>query len=332
MGYKLAGFNVIGGVEIDPEMMRIYKKNHNPKYSYLMGVQDFNKLPDAEIPKTIFDIDVLDGSPPCSSFSMAGSREDAWGKDKKFREGQAKQILDDLFFDFIRTAEKLKPKIVVAENVKGLIAGAARGYVKQIFSQFDHIGYDVQLFLLNASRMGVPQMRERTFFIARRKDLKLPEIKFDFNEAAITLRKAVEGCETYSRKLLSPKIRNVWHKVSIGDSFSKSNDGSFFSWRKMDPDKPSMTITATPCYCAWNEPKLLSNEEVRRIQTFPDDYDFDTTSVHYMCGMSVPPLMMQRVALNIAELLLSNGHARDLDEDKGPKALKRSSRASSLSI
>ena len=96
MGYKLSGYEVLGGVEIDPEMMNVYKLNHNPKYSYLMGVQDFNQIPDSELPKELFNLDILDGSPPCSSFSMAGSREKAWGKEKQFREGQSKQVLDDL--------------------------------------------------------------------------------------------------------------------------------------------------------------------------------------------------------------------------------------------
>ena len=64
--------------------------------------------------------------------------------------------------------KKLKPKVVVAENVKGLIQGNARGYVKEIFKAFQNAGYSAQLFLLNASRMGVPQNRERTVFIANR--------------------------------------------------------------------------------------------------------------------------------------------------------------------
>ena len=54
-----------------------------------------------EYPKELYNLDILDGSPPCSSFSTAGIREKGWGKLKKFREGQAKQILDDLFFEFV---------------------------------------------------------------------------------------------------------------------------------------------------------------------------------------------------------------------------------------
>ncbi len=151
MGYKLAGYDVLGGVEIDPEMMKIYRANHNPKHSYLMGVEDFNKIDNIDLPSELFELDILDGSPPCSSFSMAGSREKQWGEKKKFREGQSHQILDDLFFHFIETANKLKPKIVIAENVKGLIQGKAKGYVKQIFKAFDEAGYTTQLFLLNAA-------------------------------------------------------------------------------------------------------------------------------------------------------------------------------------
>ena len=140
MGYKLAGFEVLGGVEIDPQMMAVYKTNHNPKHPYLMGVEEFNKIPNDQLPKELFELDILDGSPPCSSFSMAGSREKGWGEKKMFREGQALQVLDDLFFHFIETAKKLQPKVVIAENVKGLIQGNARGYVKEIFQGFKNIG------------------------------------------------------------------------------------------------------------------------------------------------------------------------------------------------
>ena len=94
---------------------------------------------------------------------MAGNREKDWGKDKKFREGQAKQTLDTLFFDFIDLAKELQPKIVVAENVKGLLMGKAKEYVKEIYKQFDKAGYYCQHWLLDASKMGVPQNVKECF-------------------------------------------------------------------------------------------------------------------------------------------------------------------------
>jgi len=306
MGYKLAGYEVLGGVEIDPEMMAIYKANHKPKYSFLMGVQDFNKLPREKIPDEYLSLDILDGSPPCSSFSMAGSREKAWGENKKFREGQAHQILDDLFFDFIRTAEILKPKVVIAENVKGLIQGKAKGYVKQIFQQFDKAGYDVQLFLLNAAFMGVPQRRERTFFIARRKDLDFPIIKMNFNEKPISIRNALGIYAEEKGKDFTSSINYKYYKAIMpGESFSKAHPkGSLFSLIKLDFNKPSPTITGTNGSDQLYLPTDmfgLSDNQVKILQSFPLDYNFLKQKAGYVCGMSVPPFMMQRVANQIYE-------------------------------
>ena len=306
MGYKLAGYEVLGGVEIDPEMMKIYRLNHNPKHSYLMGVQDFKKIQNDKLPDELFDLDILDGSPPCSSFSMAGSREKAWGEQKKFREGQANQVLDDLFFHFIDIANKLKPKVIVAENVKGLVIGKAKGYVKQIYQAFELSGYDVQLFLLNSAFMGVPQKRERTFFIARRKDLNLPKITMNFNEHIITLGNATNGVERKTRKNVGKSIESAWRNVLPGESLSKGHEkGSLFSWIRCNYNAPTNTLTATPTLLAPDEPKLLSEAEYIRVQTFPDDYNFANTDIRYMCGMSVPPFMMQRVANQIAKQLFN---------------------------
>lgn len=99
MGYKLPGFDVLGCNEIDPKMIEAYKANHNPKYAYLESIQTL-KLRD-DLPQELYELDILDGSPPCSSFSMALVTGKGLGKQRKvFREGQAEQVLDTLFFDF----------------------------------------------------------------------------------------------------------------------------------------------------------------------------------------------------------------------------------------
>ena len=277
MGYKLAGYEMLGGVDIDKDMMKLYRANHNPKHSYLMGVQEFNKIPNNELPKELFELDILDGSPPCSSFSMAGKREKLWSVKKKFREGQAEQVLDDLFFHFIDTANKLRPKIVVAENVKGLIQGNAKGYVKQIAQMFNMIGYDVQLFLFNAAFMGVPQKRERTFFIARRRDLELKPFKIMFSEIPVTLIDVYDGCS----KVGSQKYSNA----RFGDKIVNMNE-------------PLNTIT-TLGRMFINNTDQLNGKTILRCQSFPDDYNFIDQETKYVCGMSVPPFMMQRVAREI---------------------------------
>jgi DNA (cytosine-5)-methyltransferase 1 len=108
---------------------------------------------------------------------MAGSREKGWGKEKHFREGQSKQVLSDLFFDYLDLVGKLKPKVAIAENVKGMLLGNAKGYTKMIMARFKELGYRPQLFLLNSADCGVPQKRERVFFVAIRNDIKAQPLK-----------------------------------------------------------------------------------------------------------------------------------------------------------
>lgn len=309
MGYKLAGFEVIGCCEIDKAMFTIYRMNHAPKHGYNLPVQEFNKQLHESIPEHLLDLDILDGSPPCSSFSMSGSREKDWGENKKFREGQAEQVLDDLFFHFIETAKLLQPKVVVAENVKGLIAGNARYYVKQIFQAFADAGYETQLFLMNAASMGVPQRRERVFFVARRKDLGLGKIEMNFDFPTMTIGQAFADLKDQKGRMLTEGTTKLWERVKPGQALSKAHPkGHRFNAIKVDPSKPCPTVTAsgdgTPMH--WNEPRRFSRLEVIRAQSFPDDYDFFRNEPGYVCGMSVPPFMMARIADRIAETWFKN--------------------------
>ena len=291
MGYKLAGYEVIGNCEIDPSINELYIKNFKPKYTYLMGVQDFYKLD--KIPEELYDIDILDGSPPCSTFSMAGQREKNWGKEKKFREGQAKQILSDLFFDFIRVAKRLKPKIVIAENVKGIIAGNAKGYINAIINEFDRTGYDTQIFLLNAATMGVPQKRERVFFICKRKDLKLPNIKLSFNERPILYK------EFKDKNYKKMNTNTIEYK-----RWTKRNKNSGFTHKFIkDNEIPSTQIASNPLL-RFDVPGYISDKDIITIQTFPQDYDFLDQQPVYVCGMSVPPIMMKKISEQVKIQLL----------------------------
>ncbi len=298
MGYKMSGFEVLGCNEIDPEMIEIYRANHNPKYSFLEPIQDFKKRKD--IPKELFGIDVLDGSPPCSSFSMAGSRDDEWGKNKKFREGQAEQVLDDLFFHFIDLARILKPKVIVAENVTGMLRGKAKGYVKEVIAGFKAAGYDVQLFILNGATMGLPQARERIFFVARRKNLKLPALKLEFNEKTVTVGEAIKDIinEIGADKSKS-NTKRWWDKCAPGQSFSSVHPkGSLFNWYKVSKDKPFPTIASSSVdmFMRWDVMATFTTQQICRFGSFPMDYKAPEKLLRYQVGMSVPPIMMHKIS------------------------------------
>lgn len=307
MGYKLAGFDVIGCNEIDPKMMACYVANHNPKYSFLEPIQTFKDRTD--LPAELYELDILDGSPPCSSFSMAGNRDKDWGKDKKFREGQQKQVLDTLFFDFIDLAKKLQPKVVIAENVKGLLLGSARKYYRKVHTDLSSAGYHVMAFLLNASKMGVPQRRERVFVVGIRKDLGIDahKISMNFNYPEIQYK----DIRTELGRIASPLYYQRWEKRiksdgSFGDiTLRLNNTGSCFSDVFAHDDETLPTLTSKGGVYDFESGHFVSDDTFKKAGSFPLDYDFLDNKPIYIIGMSVPPLMTARIAEQIYLQVLS---------------------------
>lgn len=300
MGYKRAGFDVIGNVEIDSRINEVYVKNLNPKYNFNMDLRQFNLLDD--LPDELYNLDILDGSPPCTTFSMAGEREKTWRKAKKFSEGQIEQTLDDLFFVFIDTVEKLKPKIVIAENVTGLISGNAKGYVNEIINRFRQAGYDVQMFKLNAALMNVPQIRERIFFIANNQ--RYPKLQLDFHEKPILFGEVrSEHGKPLTEK--SVRIKYLLEQATIDDmklsDIVERLEGrkSLFNLMINHDRRVAYTVVASCENYRFCDKSYLSNEDLINISTFPQDYDFCGRSVQHICGMSVPPNMMANLATEI---------------------------------
>ena len=310
MGYKLAGCEVLGCCEIDPKMNEVYLKNHNPKYNFLMDIREFNKLPKEEIPEELFHLDILDGSPPCTTFSMAGEREESWGKKKKFREGQAEQTLDDLSFVFIETVAKLRPRCVIMENVEGLLLGEAWSYVQEIYRQFKEIGYQVKHWLCKGENMGVPQKRHRVFFIALRGDVQydFTDLDMSFNYEPVTYGDIKGGSMTplgegtdYRRLTLAARPEE---KCIADVNLRLHNKNSGFQSYFVDDSSILPTLRAKPDIIDRNAVAYVSKETLIHAQTFPEDYDFvrnTMTNVGYICGMSVPPIMIKRIVQRLTE-------------------------------
>lgn len=302
MGYKRAGFQVLGNVEIDPKINSMYVKNNHPKYNFCMDLRDFNKKED--LPDELYHLDILDGSPPCTVFSTAGQREKTWGKEKKFREGQKKQRLDDLFFVWLDTVAKLKPKIAIAENVTGLLKGNAKGYVNEIIHGFHDIGYSVQIFKLNAAFMDVPQARERVFFIANNQGY--PKLKLDFHNEPIPFGKV----RTAHGK---PLDKNSWLTKErlehtrptdkrIADIMIRiSGRETCFNSKIYQDNAIAQTLIAGGCFYRGYDKEYISVGDMVNVSSFPQDYDFAGNDVQFVCGMSVPPNMMANIAAQIWE-------------------------------
>lgn len=229
------------------------------------------------------------------------------------------QVLDTLFFDFIDLAAKLQPKVVVAENVKGILLGDAIQYVREIHREFDKAGYFIQHWLLDASKMGVPQRRERVFFIALRKDLAkpflkqmnlfdiLPEIKLEFNEPEIPFK---EISQTDKEFEVTEWIE-IWNKMIEGDSLDKFT-GYGFNTLKVINNQPLPTIIGTQRINSFKSAGLIHPTQCRKLNntefklggTYPLDYNFDSGKgnsnyVGYLIGMSVPPVAMANISEQI---------------------------------
>lgn len=303
MGYKRAGCTIVAANDIDPEMAWHYKQNLRPPRYYLCPIRD---LLTADLPDELFSLDILDGSPPCSTFSMAGSREDAWGKDKHFREGQAKQVLSDLFFDYLDLVSRLRPKVAIAENVKGMILGNAKGYTKLVMQRFKELGYRAQLFLVNSADCGVPQRRERVFFCAVREDVSGAKLKLEPKHRWVSVSEACRDLTLTEKEIAATKPYpfdlKCWKHTPPGKSYAAfikrtENRISGFNFIRLNKSKPSPTLTAADQSRHWSECRLLSYREQKRLGSFPDDYVAKDDKIgKYMIGMSVPPKMTEAVA------------------------------------
>lgn len=304
MGYKLAGYNHLGGVELDVPIASVYKQNHHPDYLFVEDIRAFNER--CELPSELYQLDILDGSPPCSTFSICGEREKAWGKEKIFKEGQSLQRLDDLVFVYIETIKKLRPKVAILENVKGIILGNARAYSKEIVKSLSSAGYDVQVFMLNAASMGIPQKRERVFFVCRRNDLNFPKLVLRFNAPSVLFREIMDVSDT--RQTLTEYQMMLWkHRKKTDKSFGDiidrlENRLSMFSNPIIHSNDVAPTITSGAGINAlYDIPRCLNKKELCEIGSYPLDYDFMKVRPEYLIGMSVPPAMIANIAYQIAK-------------------------------
>jgi DNA (cytosine-5)-methyltransferase 1 len=170
-----AGCDVIAANDIDRRNgVALQNPTTIQNITFLCPIRDMLSM---DLPQELFNLDILDRSPPCSTFSIAGSREDACGKEKHFREGQAKQVLSDLFFDDLDLVGHLRPKVAIAGNVKGMILGNAKGYTKLVMNRsFRELGYTPAIVFVECCRLRGSTASRTCFFCALRHDMNGPAL------------------------------------------------------------------------------------------------------------------------------------------------------------
>lgn len=257
------------------------------------------------------EYDIFLGGFPCVTFSVVGKQEGL----KNDKDGQ-------LYESFAKYVEQLQPKVFIAENVKGILSANKGEAVKIIKKRFELDGYRLKIFLVNFADFGVPQLRERVLFIGIRNDIKTEFIppEFTHKNNHITSKEAFKylpkNCVHTQHLKVSDKVVERLKLIPQGKNF-KSVENTPYAikglmsniYRRLHEDEPAYTVIASGGGGTWGyhfkEHRPLTNRERARLQSFPDDYNFQgsTTEVRRQIGNAVPPVGIYPFAERIACLL-----------------------------
>lgn len=303
LGYRRAGCRVLLACDWERRAVDTYALNF-PETRILHA--DIRKVTRDDIMRetegAAADVDIVDGSPPCTPFSMSGRRQRSWGRSYVHAADSSPQRADDLFFEFVRLVGELRPKCFVAENVKGLVAGKAKGYYKRILAAAGRLGYSMESFLLNAKDFDVPQSRERVFILGFREDVALRPAKLS-TRPEITFLQATGGLVNPEEELEQARLKDAgpmrWARLQRpGQSRSEVDPrGHGFNSVRLSPGRPSCTLTTKDGYLHPIENRRLTLSEEKRLASFPDSFRFlSAVDGKARIGNCVPPNLIMHVA------------------------------------
>lgn len=314
LGMEWAGFDVIWASEFVPAAADTYRANHP---GVPVDSRDIRTVTAAEVLNTAGvqagEVDVFEGSPPCSGFSTAGKRHAGWGQEKTYSDTTQERV-EDLFFDWVRLLDGIKPRAFIAENVRGLAIGTAKGYLKEIIRRMKACGYRARVGDLDAQWLGVPQRRRRLIFVGFREDLcveptfpKPLPYRYSVADACPWI---VDG--KHDQVAGSPvEPETDISRFAIGREARMLPEGGqsdrYFQLVRADRDKPCPTVTfgsgstSIASVVHPTEVRRFSIAELRRICGFPDDFVLTGTYSQQWerLARAVPPPMMRAVAAEV---------------------------------
>ncbi|NNE15585.1 MAG: DNA cytosine methyltransferase [Saprospiraceae bacterium] len=332
LGFEMEGFESVVAIDFWDDAIKTYNHNRKDKVGISMDVTKFN---DELLPNIIKEhkIDGIIGGPPCQGFSTA-RLSNATEKIGKINESR-----NHLYLEFFRTVDIVRPKFFLIENVRGLVSANKGAFVEDITERFGGIGYNVSYKILNASDYGVPQNRQRVFFIGLLEGVfEFPE-KFDYKvsskEAIMDLIQSNEddiqkystpSTNEYQKLMRNGKKTVKNHEVTIHNEQTTNvismvpNGGNIKSlppeywnirkynkaFQRMNSVLPSNTIdTGHRNYFHYEANRIPTARESARIQSFPDSFEFLGTkgSQYKQIGNAVPPLLAKVLAQKIKSYL-----------------------------
>lgn len=316
-GFEQAGFHRVWANDFDKDAQAVFQLN----FGEIDG-RDIRDVPVDEIPSC----DILTAGFPCQPFSNAGNRRGVYDS------------RGELYLECLRIIEKKMPRVVVFENVKGLVSSRhqnGKKLIDVIQGDLEELGYTVNYDVVNASNYGVPQNRERLILVAFRNDLHkkfaFPPVQMD--KSSLTLRHIVMNIpESVSGQVYwpySPQAQSMIEKIPQGGSwksipyedlsprFQRIRDDmkryhapNFYRRFSLDEINGTITASAQPENCGITHPiynRRYTVREIARIQTFPDSFQFLTDSpknivaMYKVIGNAVPCHLAKVIALAIRE-------------------------------
>ena len=325
-GVRMTGrFVTTEAVEFDRNAGAVYRANHPTTTLIDRSIVEVTAADFAA-----GQVDLLEGSPPCSKFSVAGKREKSWGKvTKSDSSAQLVANVEDLFFEFCRLVEGLQPKAFVAENVPGLAIGAGRGYLIEIVARLNRAGYATRVAVVNASAVGVASRRSRLFIMGLHQDYQLrPPLPDLSSVQPVTIG---DVCPWVDRLVAKLKFTNLGSGdltivsfPSTGPAATILSNGYAGSGidqvgverhgehptEGLDPDEVETAVVTAVTGRAYERrtgrqlwrPTIL---ELKRLSSFPDAYQFSGSYTQRWAriGNAVPPLLAAYMANHMADLL-----------------------------
>jgi len=315
MGYKLAGADVLASLEFIESARECYRLNF-PNTPIIE--KDIRDVSGKEILDLIGlkkgELDILDGSPPCASFSVAGKGTELWGKVKPY--SSTKQRVDDLFDEQIRLIGEIKPKACVIENVKGMTMGIAKEVLSNYTLKLKKLGYDINVEVLDSKYFETATSRQRIFIIGIRKDLnkKASHPKpfsrpMTFAEATKDIIIEKELRQKLLTQLGNPKLKSnaVIKQIKQGESGQKHNyKGNYFTTRRAHMHKPMPTATTkTMDIIHPLEHRPLTINELKACSSFASSFKIigSYSQQYERIGRAVPPNLMKHIAKHIIGIL-----------------------------
>lgn len=308
LGYKMAGYKELLAVENEKNAIKTFKLNflNIPIFAddiARLSVRKCLRLAKLK-PK---ELDILDGSPPCQGFSIAGKRD--------YNDNR-----NQLFNEFCRLLQGLQPKIFVMENVTGLYHGHMKQVLKEILKELRGSGYKVRVEILNAMYFQVPQKRRRLIFIGIRTDLDIEPSHPRPKYKPITFQEAIKGLQDYCDRAIKHEYLFEYakshdnHKWVTNQKLYKQIKGNLagaintnWLWWDMVCGTIMKSEIASSGIIHPNRKRYLNLSELKRIGSFPDDFQFtDRKNGNERIGNSVPPMLMYHIAKHIKENILEN--------------------------